>query len=656
MPAINPNRESDWDSGRNPEVTKAEPQGGLAAWVMSRVIRGRQVRDQNYGTRWSEYTRLWRGFWDPADKNVNSERSRLIAPALQQAIEMTVAEMEEAVFSKTAWFDLSDDYADEQKEDMIQYRDMLLQDFELAGVPDAISRTFLLGAIYGTGIAKINVSQKVVQRYPDANGQPVEEKRIVVTLEALRPDEFVIDPSATNVEDALYAANELIRPLHLVRAKQKAGIYSTTAVGPWSGRRGDSTGTGSASYVDSQDDGVLITEYYGKVPAQFIADAEADETGMVEAIVTIANESVLLRAVESPFTMKDRPIIAYQHDTVPGEFWGRGVSEKGYNPQKALDSELRARIDALALMTAPMLGADIGRLTRNPDLRARPGKIFLTRGRPSEIIEPIAFNANLAATFQHTGDLERMVQMGTGAMDSATPVGVNSRNETMGGMSMMQTGFIKRSRRTMQNVERQFLDKFVKKALWRYMQFEPERYPYDMQFVVHSTMGIMAKEIETQQLVQMLGFTPPESPAHMLIMKAIFMNTVSSEKASLIEAIDAMTQPPSPEQEQEQQYLRQLGLQKAEAEVKEVQARATKAEAESMSAMATAQHTLIKADLEDEKIEIAAANAATGAAKVKNAEAMSIIAARKSILDAQVKIKAAQQKAAQKKPAASKKS
>lgn len=650
MPHINPNKESDWDKGRDVADAKDAAPGGLTSWVMSRVVRGRAVRDQQYGTRWSEYTRLWRGFWDAADKNVNSERSKLIAPALQQSIEMTVSEMEEAVFSRSAWFDLSDDYGDENKEDMIPYRDRLLQDFELAGVPDAISRTFLLGAIYGTGIAKINVTQKVVQRFPDANEKIVEEKRIVVTLEALRPDEVIIDPAATNIEEALYVGHEIVRPLHLIRAKQRAGVYADVSIGPWSGRRGDSTGTGKTSYVDTQDDGVLITEYFGKVPVTFLSGAEADDSGMVEAIVTIANESILLRAVPSPFTMKDRPIIAYQHDSVPGEFWGRGVAEKGYNPQKALDSELRARIDALALMTAPMLGADIGRLTRNPDLRARPGKIFLTRGRPSEIIEPIGFNANLAATFQHTGDLERMVQMGTGAMDSATPVGVNSRNETMGGMSMMQTGFIKRSRRTMQNVERQFLDKLIKKSLWRYMQFEPERYPYDMQFVVHSTMGIMAKEVETQQLVQMLGFVPPESPAHMLILKAIFMNTVSAEKESLVEAINAMTQPPTPEQEQEQQYLRQLSLMKAEAEVKEVQANASRSEAQAMQAMASAQHTMIKADLEDEQIEIQAANAATGAAKVKTSEAMGIIAARKAILDAQVKLKAS----ANKKPTASK--
>jgi hypothetical protein len=644
MPAIDPNRPNDWDQGR--EQPAASGPGGLAAWVMAHVQRGRNVRDQKYGSRWAEYTRLWRGFWDPSDKNFDSERSKLIAPALQQSIEMTVAEMEEATFTKEAWFDVSDDYADEQKEDLAAYRDMLLQDFEATKIPDAIARTFLLGALYGTGISKLNVIQKVVQRYPGPDGVE-EQSRVLVTLEAIRPDEFVIDPSSTTIEDALFCAHEMVRPLHKIKEKQALGIYEKTSVGPYGGKKGNPSGTNDG-YANSQDEGVLITEYYGKVPGYFLKGEEAGPDGMVEAIVTIANESILLRATGTPYTMKDRPIIAYQHDTVPGEFWGRGIAEKGYNPQKALDSELRARIDALAMMNAPMLGVDIGRLTRNQDLRVRPGKILFGRGNPNEIFSPISLQANLAATFQHTGDLERMVQMATGAMDSATPVGVNSRNETMGGMSMMQGGMIKRNRRTMQNVERQYLDPLIKKSLWRYMQFEPDRYKYDMDFQVHSTMGIMAKEVETQQLVQMLGFVPPESPAHMLILKAIFMNTVSAEKQSLLEAIEAMTQKPTPEQEQEQQMMKQLQMRQMQATVSEIEGKAIKAQADAAASMATAQYTTIKADLEDEKIAILATNAATGAAKTKIAEAQTIVSARKAVLDAQAKLKAAAMKPAPK--------
>ena len=384
---------------------------GLVGYIAPRVKRGRDVRNERFRSRWREYTRLWRGFWTSEDKNANSERSRLIAPALQQSIEMTAAEMEEAVFGKIAWFDVEDDIADENKEDAIAYRDQLLEDFHLTGVADAVSKVFLLGAIYGTGIAKINVGRRPIWAIDE--GQTKVEKRVMVDVEAIRPDEFVIDPSALTVEDAEFVAHEIVKPSHVIAAKIKAKQYRDAPLRPYSGIKGDPYGTGRWDKADSLDNGVLITEYYCKVPSKFLKGGSGDT--LVEALVTLVNESYVLKAVKSPFTNKDRPVIAYQHDTVPGEFWGRGVAEKGYNPQKALDSELRARIDAYALMNAPMLGADITRLPRNPDMRVRPGKIFMTRGRPSEIIEPVAYNANLAATFQQSGDLERMVQMGTGA-------------------------------------------------------------------------------------------------------------------------------------------------------------------------------------------------------------------------------------------------
>lgn len=620
---------------RGPDSAAVSPKQALLGDVVAKVKRARDARDQKYATRWQEYTRLWRGFWGPEDASNNSERSKLIAPALQQAIEMSVAEIEEAVFSKTAWFDIDDDIQDEEKADAIAYRDQLLEDFEYSSVPDAISQTFLLGALYGTGIAKINVrldDQKVMGK----DGDVAESDKVLVTVHPIRPDEFVIDPSATSIDEALFCAHEFVKPLHTITEKQKAGIYAKGELSGWNGRRGDSTGTGKTNGVDSQDNGVLITEFYGKVPARWVEGAEDfDGDDLVESIVTIANESLVLRAVMSPFRMQDRPIVAYQHDTVPGEFWGRGVAEKGYNPQKALDSELRARIDALALMTSPMLGADMGRLPRNPDMRVRPGKVFFTRGRPSEVIEPIGFNAaGLAMTFQQSGDLERMVQMGTGSMDSATPVGVNSRNETMGGMSMLQTGMLKRNKRTMQNIERQFLIPLVRRSLWRYMQFDAERYPQDQKFLVRASMGIMAKEVELQQLTQLLGYTPPESPAHGIILKAIFDNTSSSEKAELKAAIDALNQPPSPEQQQMQQKMQQLQMAMQEAQLALEQAKAQEAQASAQLAMAKAKREMVLADLEDDKVEIQAANAAIGAQKARMAEQQNVIAAQRNQIEA----------------------
>ena len=596
---------------------------GLLAWCVRRIQNARDARDNKFKESWREYTRLWRGFYTEKDKNNDSERSKLIAPALQQAVEMTVAEMEEAVFNRSAWFDVSDDVADEDREDMIQIRDRLLEDFEIDGVPDEISKTFLLGAVYGTGIAKINVQRTTERVMKPGGDEAITRPRVQVTLEAIRPDEFLIDPSARSVDEAEFVAHEIVKPMWAVHKKQRIGTYSKPLVGPYNGERSDVDGTGRNT-VDPYDYSCLITEYFGQVPGSLIPGS--GEEGFVEAIVTIANESQVLRAVVSPFTMKDRPIVAYQHDTVPGEFWGRGVCEKGYNPQKALDAELRARIDALALISAPMIGVDMTKVPRNGDMRVRPGKTIFTRGRPSEALEPIAFGnpGILAHTFQQTSDLERMVQMGTGAMDSATPIGINSRNETASGMSQLQAGFIKRSKRTMQNLERHFLDPIVRKALWRYQQFDPARYPQDGKFVVNATMGIMAKEVENAQLINMLGFVPPDSPAHPILIQAIFENSASANKKELAMAIKAMTQPPDPKEQERQQMLQQVQdeimlatAQKEKAIAEKEAALAKKALAETQLAMAKAQHTAIKADLEDDLVEIQAANAVTAAEKAR---------------------------------------
>ncbi len=600
------------------------PHRGLVQYCMDKVKHGRDVRDEAYGDLWKEFTRIWRGFYIDSDKTTDSERSKLISPASQQAVEMTASEMEEASFGRTAWIDIVDDIADENKDDAVAYRDQLLEDYELAGVPTGIADTYLLGCVYGTGISKVNLQLKKERSF---DGR--EQEQVRVTVDAVRPDEFVIDPSACTIEDAHFCAHEVIKPKHSVKEKQKAGLYKEDRVESYSGPQKGSTDGVNTHSVDPKDDGVLITEYYGLVPAYLLPDAPKTDFSMVEAIVVIANEQTVLKARKTPYKMKDRPIVAYQHDAVPGQFWGRGVVEKGYNPQKALDAELRARIDALALMTAPMMGADITRMPRNPDLRSRPGRFFLTRGRPSEIIEPIGFNApGMQATFQNASDLERMVSMATGAMDSAIPVGQNRRNETAGGMSMQQAGFLKRSKRTMRRVEK-YLDAIVTKSLWRYMQFDKQRYPQDMKFKVSGTIGIMAREVESQQLVQMLGFVPPESPAHGLIVQALFENTNSAEKDVLKEAISQMNQPPSEEEQQQAQQMKQLQLRQLSAEVAEQEAKAAKAAAEAELAKAKTHHTLIQADLEDDKVEIAAANAATGAEKARVTREQNRIAAEK---------------------------
>ena len=60
-------------------------------WIMHKCEQWRDHYESNYSERFDEYYRLWRGIWASEDSLRQSERSRLISPALQQAVESSVA-------------------------------------------------------------------------------------------------------------------------------------------------------------------------------------------------------------------------------------------------------------------------------------------------------------------------------------------------------------------------------------------------------------------------------------------------------------------------------------------------------------------------------------------------------------------------------------
>ena len=59
----------------------------LVEFVNDHCNRWRDYRDVNWLPDWQEYERLFRGIWADEDKTRESERSRIVTPATQQAIE-----------------------------------------------------------------------------------------------------------------------------------------------------------------------------------------------------------------------------------------------------------------------------------------------------------------------------------------------------------------------------------------------------------------------------------------------------------------------------------------------------------------------------------------------------------------------------------------
>ena len=554
----------------------------LAGWLNHRLESWRTHRDTNYVQKWDEYYRLWRGIWLQEDRTRTSEKSRIIAPAMQQAIESAVAELEEATFGRGKWFDIQDDMLDENPQDAEYVRNLLQEDLEKTGCKDAICEVFLNSAIYGTGIGKIIVEQSIertpaevpVEGTTTTTRQLVEYPSIDVRVEPISPKEFLMDPSANTINEALGVAHEVIKPRYHVVEGILSGIYRDV---PLDGSY-DTVSFGYDPEMKQADesDSVKITEYWGKVPKRFLKPSKdkddfeySKKDELVEAVVTICNDEHILRVEQNLFIMEDRPFISYQHDLVPNKFWGRGVSEKAYNAQKALDAEMRARIDSLALTTTPMMAADATRLPRGVKFEVRPGKTVLTNGNPRDAIMPLDMGTTDPATFNQVQSLQNMIQMGTGTSDS-----IGGDRATASGMSMQQSAAIKRQKRTLMNFQNTFLVPLIQKAMWRKIQFDVDRYPVnDYKFIPYSTMGIMAKEIEMTQMVQMLQSIPKDSPAFDVILLAMMQNSSIHNRDQIVQALQQGSQPDSQQQELEN-IGTELQIQQAQAEIQKTLAEA----------------------------------------------------------------------------------
>ena len=615
-------------------------QQDVTDWVMSKCESWKDHYDSNYAERHEEYYRLWRGIWASEDSMRQSERSKIISPALQQAVESSVAEVEEATFGRGKWFDIVDDYQDQERADAMFLRRQLDEDFKFTKTRKAVAECILNAAVFGTGIGELVLeevkemkpaTQPIMDGQMQAVGVNISE-RFAVKLRPVLPQNFLIDPVATTIDEALGVAIDEFVPIHQVEQDIESGIYRDVQleIAPT-----DYDLEPDRELQAYSEDKVRLTKYYGLVPRELFENTQVDEdeeivslseedeveennSMYVEAVIVIANGGQLLKAEENPYMMQDRPIVAFPWDVVPSRFWGRGICEKGYNSQKALDTELRARIDALALTIHPMMAIDASRLPRGMKPEIRPGKMLLTNGNPAEILQPFKFGGLDQTSFVQTQALQSMVQQATGAIDTAGIPSFAGSEATAAGISMSLGAIIKRHKRTLINFQELFLLPMVTKTAHRYMQFAPELYPVqDYKFTAASSLGIIAREYEVTQLVQLLQTMKQDSPMYPMLIESIIENMNISNREELIARLQ-QSQQPNPQAQQAQQMQMQVALAKEQATAAALQAQA--AEAQARAEKYKMETSVTQYEAETDRIKAVSTNLQDGTADDKEFE------------------------------------
>jgi hypothetical protein len=240
----------------------------LEDWVMDKAESWRDHYQSNYQEKFDEYYRLWRGIWAAEDKTRESERSRLISPALQQAVESAVSEVEEATFGRGKWFDIKDDRKDQQPADAAFMREQLSEDFKFTKTRKAIAECILNSAVYGTGVGELvldEVKELVPATQPMMDGAMqavgVQEKtRVVVKLRPIQPQNFLIDPVSPSIDEALGVIIDEFVPKHQVEMAIINGIYRDVDI---EGAEQDTDLEADKELSTFDEDKVRLTKYYG---------------------------------------------------------------------------------------------------------------------------------------------------------------------------------------------------------------------------------------------------------------------------------------------------------------------------------------------------------------------------------------------------------
>jgi hypothetical protein len=610
------------------EDLEAQNERDLVSFVVDHCDRWRDWRDTNYETKWDEYERIYYGIWSAEDRTRDSERSKIISPATRQAVDNRVAETMEGFAGSGKLFEISDDGKDQDPTDIEVMQALLVEDTHNNAYINNVSSIVKLAEIYGTGVGEVLVKTEL-ERVPTTNEIPeqgmaevgvTEREKVSVKIKPVNPRNLLIDPNADSVDDSMGIGVEEYISYHQIVRGIASGVYRDVDVTPH--YDDDDLEASQIETSHYQDDKVKIIRYYGLVPRELLegsgeVEQRAEElfpddeekatlADMVEAVIVIANDGQLLKAERSPYMMEDRPIVIYRPEVRPGRFYGVGTVEKAYNMQKAIDAQLRSHMDSLALTTAPMMGIDATRLPRGMKFEVRPGKNILTNGNPAEILQPFKFGSTDASNYETAKGFEAMLLQATGTLDSAELVksaaGGGGQNNGMG-MSLAMSAIVKKNRVAMASFQDDFIIPMVKKVAYRYMQFDPERYPMkDFKFTTMSSIGALAREHEQQQLIGLLQTLGPNSPIVPMILRSIVSTSGLMNREQLMVQLDQMSQP-NPQAQEMQMQAQQAQMQYLAAQTAELQARAQESMADAQEAQARAQKLMVEASLMEDKVK-----------------------------------------------------
>lgn len=398
-------------------------------------------------------------------------------------------------------------------------------------------------ALYGTGILKgpviVGKTRRAWKNFKDESGsvhvlQTEELHRPIA--ERVDPWDFFPDMTASRIEDAEFVFERNYMPKRKVRELIKRPgfvpeqVLKVLLMDPketqiTASRIAEIREIGGVT-ATPDDNRYEVWSYYGPFTREDLevcgCEFEEDETpvdALYEGVVWFVG-NVVIKAVINPMDTEDRPFSVVNWERDDSGIFGFGVPYQMRNPQKVINASWRMTLENAGLSTGPQIVYNqeiIQPADGNWELRPRKEWRVTDRNAPV---------ANAFATFDIASHQPELMAIFSAAMklaDEETSLPVIQQGEmpqqmptTVGVTAMIQGAANVILRRVVKFFDDDLTTPTIRRFYDWNMQYNPnEEIKGDYEVDARGSSSLMAKEMQTQHLIQWMGYAsnPVFAPA-----------------------------------------------------------------------------------------------------------------------------------------------
>ena len=373
-------------------------------------------------------------------------------------------------------------------------------------------------ALFGTGIMKGPFAED--KEYPkwDEDGNYTPVYRTIPKTASVSIWNFYPDPDAASMDDAEYVIERHKMSRTQLRNLKKRPFFRSDSIDK-AIEFGESYRKEWWEQIMEDDNQEVrserfeVLEFWGYVDVDLLKEhnvtipSSMKKLDQVSANIWVCNGQVL-RLVLNPFTPQYIPYYAVPYEVNPYSFFGVGIAENMEDTQTLMNGFMRMAVDNAALSGNLLIEIDETNLVPGQDLSVYPGKVFRRQGgAPGQAIFGTKFPNVSNENMQMFDKARVLADESTGFPSFAHgQTGVQGVGRTASGISMLMGAANGSIRAVVKNIDDYLLGPLGRSFFHFNMQFDHDvEIKGDLEVKAMGTESLMANEVRSQRLMQLLG-------------------------------------------------------------------------------------------------------------------------------------------------------